>query len=115
MKVTQKKLDDGRLLIDAVASTAEVSNALNNAHLAFAQQMGMRPEKDKTVAQAAEERMGIKDLDSVVMNQAVEALVPSTRSASSPRSRRSPSPRRRSSAARRSSSACTSRRSRTTS
>ena len=111
MKVTQKKLDDGRLLIDAVASTAEVSNALNNAHLAFAQQMGMRPEKDKTVAQAAEERMGIKDLDSVVMNQAVEALVP----ASSPRSRRSPSPRRRSSAARRSSSACTSRRSRTTS
>ena len=42
MKVTQKKLDDGRLLIDAVASTAEVSNALNNAHLAFAQQMGMR-------------------------------------------------------------------------
>ena len=76
MKVTQKKLDDGRLLIDAVASTAEVSNALNNAHLAFAQQMGMRPEKDKTVAQAAEERMGIKDLDSVVMNQAVEALVP---------------------------------------
>ena len=63
MKVTQKKLDDGRLLIDAVASTAEVSNALNNAHLAFAQQMGMRPEKDKTVAQAAEERMGIKDLD----------------------------------------------------
>ncbi len=76
MKVTQKKLDDGRLLIDAVASTAEVSNALNNAHLAFAQQMGMRPEKDKTVAQAAEERMGIKDLDSVIMNQAVEALVP---------------------------------------
>ena len=76
MKVTQKKLDDGTLFIDAVASTAEVSNALNNAHLAFAQQMGMRPEKDKTVAQAAEERMGIKDLDSVVMNQAVEALVP---------------------------------------
>ena len=76
MKVTQKKLDDGRLLLDAVASTAEVSNALNNAHLAFAQQMGMRPERDKTVAMVAEERMGIKDLDSVVMSQAVEALVP---------------------------------------
>lgn len=76
MKVTQKKLDDGKLLIDAVASTAEVSRALNNAHIGFAQQMGLRPEKDKTVAEVAEERMGVKDLDSVVQAQAVEMLVP---------------------------------------
>lgn len=76
MKITQKKLDDGRLLIDAVASTAEVTQALTNAHLMFAQQMGLRPEKDKTVAQVAEERLGIKDLDTTVQNQAVEYLVP---------------------------------------
>lgn len=76
MKITQKKLDDGKLLIDAVASTAEVSNALTSAHIMFAQQMGLRPEKDKTVAQVAEERMGIKDLDSIVEAQAIEYLVP---------------------------------------
>lgn len=76
MKVTQKKLDDGRIAISAAASTAEVGNALNQAHVMFAQQMGMRPEQGKTVAQVAEERMGIKDLDSIVQAQAVEYLVP---------------------------------------
>lgn len=76
MKVTHKKLNDGTLVLDAVASTAEVSNAFNVSHIAFAQQMGLRPEKDKTVAQVAEERLGIRDLDSVVEAQAVEYLVP---------------------------------------
>lgn len=76
MKVTQKKLDGGKLLLEAVASTAEVSNALNAAHLAFAQQMNLRPEKDKTVAQVAEERMGIKNLDTVVEAQAIDYLMP---------------------------------------
>lgn len=76
MKITQKKLDDGKVLVNAVASTAEVAKALNSAHLAFAQQMNLRPEKGKTVAQVAEERMGIRDLDSVVMAQAQDALMP---------------------------------------
>ena len=31
MKVTEKKLDDGRILLEAVASTAEVSHALTAA------------------------------------------------------------------------------------
>lgn len=76
MKITQKKLDGGKVLVSAVASTAEVAKALNAAHLAFAQQMSLRPEKGKTVAQVAEERMGIRDLDSVVTAQAQEALMP---------------------------------------
>ena len=76
MKVTQKKLENGTILLDAVASTAEVSDALNRAHIMFAQQMNLRPEADKTVTQIVEEKMGIKDLDSVVSSQAVEALVP---------------------------------------
>lgn len=76
MKVTHKKLDDGRVLVEAVAATAEVSHALNTAHIMFAQQMGMPFEKDKTIPQLAEELMGIKDLDSVVMSQAIETLVP---------------------------------------
>lgn len=76
MKVTQKKLDDGKLLLTAVASKDEVSRALTASHIAFAQQMGLRPEKDKTVAMVAEEKMGIKDLDSIVEPQAIEYLVP---------------------------------------
>ena len=43
MKVTEKKLDDGRILLEAVASTAEVSHALTAAQYRFAQQMGVQP------------------------------------------------------------------------
>ena len=76
MKITQKKIDGGKVLVSAIASTAEVTKAFNSAHLAFAQQMGLRPERGKTVAQVAEESMGIRDLDSVVSAQAAEALMP---------------------------------------
>ena len=76
MKITQKKTDGGKVIVNAVASTEEVAKALNSAHLAFAQQMNLRPEQGKTVAQVAEERMGIRDLDSVVTAQAQEALMP---------------------------------------
>ncbi|HIT44492.1 MAG TPA: trigger factor [Candidatus Aphodovivens excrementavium] len=76
MKITQKKIDGGKVLVSAIASTAEVTKAFNSAHLAFAQQMGLRPERGKTVAQVAEESMGIRDLDSVVSTQAAEALMP---------------------------------------
>ena len=76
MKITQKKIDGGKVVVNAVASTEEVAKALNSAHLAFAQQMNLRPEKGKTVAQVAEERMGIRDLDSVVASQAQDALMP---------------------------------------
>lgn len=76
MKVTKKKLDDGKVQLDAVATTEEVNRALHQASVAFAQQMGLRPEKDKTIAQIAEEKMGVKDLDSIVESQALEVLVP---------------------------------------
>lgn len=76
MKITQKKTDDGKILVSAVASTEEVTKALNAAHIGFANQMGLRPEQGKTVAQVAEERMGIRDLDSVVASQAADELMP---------------------------------------
>ncbi len=76
MKVTQKKLGDGKVQLDAVATVDEVNRALQEAQIGFAQQMGLRPERDKTVSQLAEEKMGIKNLDSVVEPQAIEALVP---------------------------------------
>lgn len=76
MKVTEKKLDDGRILLSAIASTAEVSHALTMAQYGFAQQMNIQMQPGKSVVQAVEEQLGIKDLDAIVQNQAVESLVP---------------------------------------
>ena len=74
MKVTQKKLGDGMVRLEAHATAEEVNNALQAAHISFASAMGLQPEQGKTVAQVAEERMGIKNLDSIVEASAVEAL-----------------------------------------
>lgn len=76
MKVTEKKLDDGRIELEAIAATAEVAQALNVAHYGFCQQMGVQPQPGKTPAQAAEEQLGIKDLDAMCQQQAIEYLVP---------------------------------------
>lgn len=76
MKVTQKKLDGGKIMLEAVATPAEVDKALHQAQIQFAMQMGLRPVKDKTIAEVCEEQMGIRDLDSVVESSAVEYLLP---------------------------------------
>lgn len=76
MKVSQKKRDGNTVHLEAVATAEEVDNALHSAQLAFATSMGLRPEQGKTIAQAAEEQMGIKNLDSIVEGSAVDALVP---------------------------------------
>ena len=76
MKVVKKKQADGHVHLDATASTSEVSNALNQASEQFCAQMNIQPMPGKTPAQAVSERLGIKDLDSVVAPQAAEILVP---------------------------------------
>jgi len=76
MKVSKKKLDDGRLQLEAIADVDEVQRVFESAGAAFMQKMGIRPVPDKTMQQVAEERMGIKDLDSVVEQSALELMVP---------------------------------------
>lgn len=76
MKVTEKKLADGHIRLEAVAASAEVSHALDLAAQAFAQQMGVRPQAGKTAAQAITEQLGIKDVDGMVGAQAMELLAP---------------------------------------
>ena len=76
MKVVKKKGDNGLIHLDVTASTSEVSEALNRASIQFCQQMGIRPAGSKSPAQAASEQMGIKDLDSVVAQQAIEFFPP---------------------------------------
>ncbi len=76
MKVTEKNLPDGRVRLDAIASTAEVSNAFETAQRVFAQSMNVFLMPGKTVAQAVEEQLGVKDLDAIVRPQAIEYLIP---------------------------------------
>ena len=76
MKVIKKKGENGLIHLDVTASTSEVSEVLNNAGIQFCNQMGIAPVPDKTPQQAAAEQMGIKDLDGLVVQQAVEMLVP---------------------------------------
>ena len=76
MKVVKKKGENGMIHLDVTASTQDVSEALNTAGVQFCNQMGIPPVPNKTPAQAAAEQMGIKDLDTLVVQQAIEALVP---------------------------------------
>ena len=76
MKVTEKKLGDGKVQLEAVATPEEVERALSAAEYGFAQQMNLMPQQGKSVAQVAEAELGIKDLASIVEPQAAEMLVP---------------------------------------
>ena len=89
MKVTEKKLDDGRILLEAVASTAEVSHALTAAQYRFAQQMGVQPTPGMSVEQAVEKQLGIKDLDASCSSRpwSTSCRSPSTSATSRRRSR----------------------------
>ena len=76
MKVVKKPMEDGFFQYDCTASTQEVSQALNQASEQFCASMGIQPVPGKTPAQAVSERLGIKDLDSVIATQAAEMLIP---------------------------------------
>lgn len=76
MKINQKTNSDGKVVVEAFASAAEVTDAFVSAYRAFVTRMGLQPEKGKTVNQVVEERLGIKDLDSVVRDSALQELIP---------------------------------------
>lgn len=76
MKVVKKPAEDGFFLYECTASTQEVSQALNQASEQFCVSMGIQPVPGKTPAQVVSERLGIKDLDSVIATQAAEMLIP---------------------------------------
>ena len=76
MKVTQKKLEGGKILLDCVASEEDVSKAFYTASVEFASQMGLRPQKNITVEQAVKDQLGITDLDPMVQGRALELIAP---------------------------------------
>ncbi|MGN0078826.1 MAG: trigger factor [Coriobacteriales bacterium] len=76
MKIKEKKLPEGRIQLEAQASAKEVEDAFASAYLQFVNGAGLKPEKGKTVNQVVEEKLGIKDLDAVVRDSALECLIP---------------------------------------
>lgn len=76
MKVIQSRLENGYFLVDAEATAKEVTEAFNKAQILFANKMGLTPEPGKTPAQAAQEQLGIRDLDAIVNADVVEYLWP---------------------------------------
>ena len=76
MKVTQKKVDGGKYLLECVASEEDVSRAFYSAAVEFANRMGLRPEGNKTVEEICKEKLGIKDLDSMVEGSVLQHLAP---------------------------------------
>lgn len=76
MKVSQKKVDGDKVTLSAIASKDDVAKALQMAQEGFARSMGLKPDSSMTIAQAAEQHLGIKDLDSIVAGNAIELLIP---------------------------------------
>lgn len=76
MKVTQKRISDEDIQLNALISPAEVNHALNVGASQFAHQMGLEPKGSQTIAQLAKERYGITDLDATVQPLALRYLVP---------------------------------------
>ncbi len=76
MKVSEKKLEDGRIQLDAIAATAEVAQALNVARYSFCAKMGIQVKPGQAPEAAAQEALGVKDLDTVCQQMAVDYLVP---------------------------------------
>ncbi len=77
MKVKQIKKDGDKVILEAVATPQETAQAMHSAKGAFAQAMGRKPPaQGQSIDQAAEEQMGIKNLDSIVEASAMNALAP---------------------------------------
>ncbi len=76
MKVVQKKRDGQNVTLSITATPQEVGRALQASKEMFARVMGLEVDPNKTVDQAVFEATGIKDLDSMVADRAVEALIP---------------------------------------
>ena len=76
MKTSKIKKADGKIILEVTASADDVNRAFTLAEFDFANSMGINPEPGKTIEQVAEEKMGIKNLDSIIEANAVEALAP---------------------------------------
>lgn len=76
MKVTESKPENGVIKLECEATAIEVNKALEEAAIAFAMSMGLRPVPNKTVEEAIKEQLGVSDVDKIIEPSAIEVLVP---------------------------------------
>ena len=76
MKVKEKQLEDGAIRLSITATAQEVDRALDRAQGAIASRFGLRPDPERTVADALAEHLGVNDVDSILQSQAMNMLVP---------------------------------------
>lgn len=76
MKVNKTKIDDGKFILNVMATAEDVNKAFALAELDIANSMGINAQADKSLKELAEERLGINNLDSIIEANAVEALAP---------------------------------------
>ena len=77
MKVVKKKIEDGKYQLDCIADAQDVTRALHEAGVEFANSIGAKPKKQgESPNTAIEEKLGIKDADSLLRARAIELLVP---------------------------------------
>lgn len=76
MRITEKKLPEGKIVLEARATASEVEAAFDSAQELFLAGTGVRFSGGKTPSQIAAEKLGINDLDSIVSSSAMEALIP---------------------------------------
>lgn len=77
MKVKEIKTTPENVTLEAVASVDEVERAILSAKFAFARSMGVQlPSDDVDIDALVREQLGVKDLDPIVKDAAIETLVP---------------------------------------
>lgn len=76
MKVQKGERRGDVVVLRATATAGEVESAFNRAEETFSEQMNLKPEDGKTIAEAAFEQLSIANLETVVAPQVLEALVP---------------------------------------
>lgn len=76
MKVTQSRLEDGRIELAAMASSEESRLAIDYAYAAFARLASLQVEEGQTIEEAALTKLGIHDLSAHVTPYAIEHLIP---------------------------------------
>ena len=76
MRVKEKKGADGKIVLEVLATAAEVAEQFDQAAVTFAKQLQIMPDPNKTPQQAIAEKLGIDDVDSVLGANVFGALVP---------------------------------------
>ena len=76
MRVKTRKLEDGKTLVEATATAAEVKTALKEVREMLAAQLGLKPDGLHTYEWLAKNQAKVDDFEGIVAGQVVESFIP---------------------------------------